>query len=158
MSQIKLKPSTVDDLLYFFEYQLDEEANYMAAFTAKDPTDKTSYLEKYATLLRNPTVNMQTIYSGNSVIGTVTKFEINDVAEVAFWIDKAQWGKGVASQALKMFLKIESKRPIYGHTAFDNIGSQKVLENGGFIKIGTKKGFSNARQVEIEEFVFKLEC
>ena len=27
-----------DDLPIFFEHQLDQEANYLAAFTAKDPT------------------------------------------------------------------------------------------------------------------------
>ena len=28
-----------DDLPIFYAYQLDQEANYMAAFMAKDPTD-----------------------------------------------------------------------------------------------------------------------
>lgn len=93
MTDLKLRPSVVEDIHKFFEYQLDEEANYIAAFTAKDPTDKAAYLEKYTKLLHNPTVNMQTIVVNNAVVGTVTKFEINDEAEVAFWIDKAFWGE-----------------------------------------------------------------
>jgi RimJ/RimL family protein N-acetyltransferase len=40
--------------------------------------------------------------------------------------------------------------------AFDNQGSQKVLEKCGFVKIGTDKGFANARQAEIEEYIYKL--
>ena len=40
MNDLKLRPSTAEDIAIFFEYQLDEEANHMAAFTAKDPTDK----------------------------------------------------------------------------------------------------------------------
>jgi len=157
MTDLKLRPSVVEDIHKFFEYQLDEEANYIAAFTAKDPTDKAAYLEKYTKLLHNPTVNMQTIVVNNAVVGTVTKFEINDEAEVAFWIDKAFWGKGIATKALKMFLEIETKRPIFGHAAFDNFGSQKVMEKCGFQKIGTEKGFANARQAEIEEFVYRLD-
>lgn len=157
MTDLKLRPSVVEDIHIFFEYQLDEEANYIAAFTAKDPTDKAAYLEKYTRLLHNPTVNMQTIVANNAVVGTVTKFEINSEAEVAFWIDKVFWGKGVATKALKMFLEIETKRPIFGHAAFDNFGSQKVMEKCGFQKIGTEKGFANARQAEIEEFVYRLD-
>lgn len=157
MIKIKLRPSVVADINNFFEYQLDTEANYLAAFTAKDPTDKTAYLEKYTKLLYNPTVNMQTIIADSNVVGTVTKFEINNEAEVAFWIDKPFWGKGIATKALKIFLEIETKRTIYGHAAFDNFGSQKVLEQCGFVKIGTEKGFANARNAEIEEFVYKLD-
>lgn len=157
MTDIKLRPSIVADINNFFEYQLDAEANYLAAFTAKDPTDKTVYFEKYTKLLYNPTVNMQTIIVNNNIVGTVTKFEINDETEIAFWIDKLFWQQGIATKALKMFLDIETKRPIFGHAAFDNFGSQKVLEQCGFVKIGSEKGFANARQAEIEEFVYKLD-
>jgi RimJ/RimL family protein N-acetyltransferase len=52
---------------------------------------------------------------------------------------------------------MESARPIFGRTAFDNFASQKVLMNNGFVKIGVDKGFANARGIEIEEFIFKLE-
>lgn len=157
MTDIQLRPSVEEDINNFYAYQLDEEANYLAAFTAKDPTDKTAYLEKYTKLLLNPTVNMQTILVNNDVVGTVTKFEIDNEAEIAFWIDKPFWGQGVATKALKLFLNMETKRPIFGHAAFDNYGSQKVLEKCGFIKIGTSTGFANARQAEIEEFIYKLD-
>lgn len=84
MTTIQLRPSIEEDIHHFFTFQLDAEANYLAAFTAKDPTDKTAYLEKYTKLLHNPTVNMQTIVACDRVIGTVTKFEIEGDAEVAF--------------------------------------------------------------------------
>lgn len=73
-----------------------------------------------------------------------------------YWIDRKFWGQGIATTALKEFLNMEQARPIYGRVAFDNYGSQKVLEKCGFIKIGTDKGFANARQTEIEEFIYKL--
>src|SRR5690606_36029568 len=81
MTTIQLRPSIEEDIHHFFTFQLDAEANYLAAFTAKDPTDKTAYLEKYTKLLHNPTVNMQTIVACDRVIGTVTKFEIEGDAE-----------------------------------------------------------------------------
>ena len=76
--------------------------------------------------------------------------------EITYWIDKKFWGQGVATKALNNFLDIETSRPIFGRVAFDNFGSQKVLEKCGFVKIGSDKGFANARQTEIEELIYKL--
>lgn len=155
-SEIKLRKTEITDLEFFFIFQLDYEANYLAAFTSKDPTDKTAYLQKYTKLLNDRTINMQTIIVKNIIAGSVSKFEMEGKAEVTYWIDKNFWGKGVATKALEAFLKNENKRPLFGRVAFDNFGSQRVLEKCNFIKIGTDKGFANARQTEIEEFIYKL--
>jgi RimJ/RimL family protein N-acetyltransferase len=145
-----------DDLNAFFHFQLDEEANYLAAFTSKDPYDKTAYLEKYTELLTDPTINMRTIKAGEEIVGSVAKFVMGNDAEITYWIDRNIWGQGIATTALRHFLEIEQTRPIYGRVAFDNYGSQKVLEKCGFVKIGKETGFANARQIEIEEYIFKL--
>jgi ribosomal-protein-alanine N-acetyltransferase len=155
-SEIILRKTEIADLEYFFTFQLDNEANYLAAFTSKDPTDKTAYLQKYSKFLNDPTINNQTIIVENKIAGSVAKFEIEGQAEVTYWIDKKFWGKGVATKALKSFLKNETMRPIIGRVAFDNFGSQRVLEKCDFVKIGRDKGFANARQAEIEEFIYKL--
>ena len=155
-SEIILRKTEITDLEFFSIFQLDNEANYLAAFTSKDPTDKTAYLQKYTKFLNDRTINMQTIIVQNIIAGSIAKFEMEGEAEVTYWIDKNFWGKGVAAKALKEFLKNENRRPILGQVAFDNFGSQKVLEKCNFLKIGTEKGFANARQAEIEEFIYKL--
>src|SRR6266498_2243744 len=155
-SEIILRKTEITDLELFFIFQLDKEANYLAAFTSKDPTDKTAYLQKYTKLLNDPTINMCTIIVDNIIAGSIAKFEMEGDAEITYWIDKNFWGKGVATKALKDFLTIENTRPIFGRVAFDNLGSQKVLEKCSFTKVGTDKGFANARQTEIEEFIYKL--
>lgn len=155
-SGIVLRKTEVADLAFLFVFQLDHEANYLAAFTSKDPTDKNAYLQKYTKLLNDPTINMQTIIVDNSIAGSIAAFEIEGEAEVTYWIDKKFWGKGIATKALKGLLKGENRRPIFGRTAFDNFGSQKVLEKCDFVKIAIDKGFANARQAEIEEFIYKL--
>jgi len=154
--QIVLRPTEIDDLEWFFQFQLDKEAIQLAAFTPKDPTDKPAYLTKYSKLLDEPTVNMRTILFDNKIVGSIAKFEIDGDAEITYWIDKDFWGKGVTTTALKNFLTIENMRPIFGRVAFDNYGSQRVLEKCGFVKIGKDKGFANARGREIEEFIYKL--
>lgn len=155
-SEVILRQTVIDDLEFFFNFQLDEEANHLAAFTPKDPTDKLAYLNKYSKLLNEPTVNMRTIIVNNVIVGSISKFEREGDAEITYWIDRKFWSKGIGSTALKSFLLIESARPILGRVAFDNIGSQRVLEKCGFVRIGKDKGFANARQAEIEEFIYKL--
>jgi [ribosomal protein S5]-alanine N-acetyltransferase len=154
--QIVLRQTEIDDLEWFFQFQLDKEAIQLAAFTPKDPTDKPAYLTKYSKLLDEPTVNMRTILFDNKIVGSISKFEIDGDAEITYWIDKHFWGKGVTTTALKNFLTIENMRPIFGRVAFDNYGSQRVLEKCGFVKIGKDKGFANARGREIEELIYKL--
>lgn len=157
MKDIKLRPTEVSDLETLFQIQLDEEANYQAAFTSKDSQNKEAYLAKYTRLLSDPAVNNQTIIVDTVIAGSIAKFVMEGDAEITYWIDKKFWGQGVATKALKDLLIIEKTRPVFGRVAFDNLGSQKVLENCGFIRIGTDKGFANARQTEIEEFIYRLD-
>ena len=155
-TQVKLRQSEKSDLAFFFQFQLDKEAIYLAAFTPKDPTNKAAYLEKYTKHLNDPTINMQTILVDETIAGSIAKFVMEGDTEITYWLDRNFWGKGIATTALKNFLTIENIRPMFGRVAFDNIGSQKVLEKCGFIKIGTDKGFANARQTEIVEFIYRL--
>jgi [ribosomal protein S5]-alanine N-acetyltransferase len=155
-NNITLTKTENDDLHTLFQFQLDKESNHLAAFTSKDPNDKTAYLAKYTKLLTDPAINMRTIKVNDEIVGSIAKFVIEKDAEITYWIDSKFWGQGIATTALQDFLKIEKIRPIFGRVAFDNYGSQKVLEKNGFVKIGKDTGFANARQTEIEEYIYKL--
>lgn len=155
-SLIALKPTKPEDLETLFQIQTDAEAIYLAAFTPKDPFDKASYLEKFNKILRDDSIHMKTILLEDRIIGSIAKFILEGEAEITYWIDKKYWGSGITTQALHDFLQLEHTRPLQARTAFDNIGSQKVLEKNGFKKIGTDKGFANARGAEIEEFIYTL--
>ena len=153
---ITLTETEKDDLNTLFQFQLNEEANYLAAFTSEDPANKAAYLEKYTKNLANPTVTMRTIKADGVIVGSVAKFVLENEPEITYWIDRNFWGQGIATTALTEFLQIEKVRPIYGRVAFDNHGSQKVLEKCGFIKIGEDKGFAAARKAAIEEYIYQL--
>lgn len=153
---IKLRRTAVEDLDTLFQFQLDREARYLAAFMSKDSTSLSAYLTKYTRLLNDPTVNNQTIVVDKLIVGSIAKFEMEGEAEITYWLDRNFWGRGIATKALKYFLSIETTRPIFGRVAFDNFGSQKALEKCGFVKIGSDKGFANARQAVIEEYIYKL--
>ena len=153
---IKLRPTEISDLDFLFQFQLDKEGGYLAAFMPENHADKSAYLAKYTRLLNDPTVNNQTIMVGDTIAGSIAKFVMEGDAEITYWIDRKFWHQGIATKALKDFLTIETTRPLFGRVAFDNFGSQKVLEKSGFIKTGTDKGFASARQAEIEEFIYRL--
>ncbi len=153
---IQLRPTLIKDLDVLFQFQLDKEGGYLAAFMPKNHTDKSAYITKHTKLLNDPTVNNKTIILDNIVVGSIAKFVMEGKSEITYWIDRKYWGQGIATAALKDFLEIEKARPIFARVAFDNLGSQKVLDKCDFIKMGTDKGFASARQTEIEEYIFKL--
>lgn len=72
------------------------------------------------------------------VIGIVSLKKIdmkNKCAEIGFWVGKKCWGKGLATEAVKLALKfgfteLDLNR-IYAWTFEKNIGSRKVLEKCG---------------------------
>ncbi len=154
--KLTLRPTTLADLEILFRFQLDPEANFMAAFTAKDMDKKETYISKYTRFLDNPTINNQTILLDGLVVGSIARFIMEGDAEITYWIDKFYWGRGVATVALQQFLLLETTRPLFARAAFDNTGSQRVLEKCGFFKIGEDKGFALARQAETVEYIFKL--
>ncbi|HEY2348295.1 MAG TPA: GNAT family N-acetyltransferase [Puia sp.] len=156
MQKIKLRLTEPVDLEVLFQIQLDKEAIYMAAFTPKDNANKDAYIEKFTRFLADPTIHNRTIWIDDKIAGSIAKFVMEGNTEITYWIDRNYWGKGIATAALKEFLSLETSRPILARAAFDNIGSQKVLEKCGFVKIGKDKGFANARQAETEEFIYKL--
>ena len=66
---IKLRPTQISDLDTLFEFQLDKEGGYLAAFMPSDHTDKEAYISKHSKLIADPTVNNQTILLDNDSCG-----------------------------------------------------------------------------------------
>ena len=156
-SDLLLRDVVEDDLPIFFEQQLDPEANHMAAFTAKDPTNQEAFTAHWNRILADATVIIKTIVCNGQVAGSVLSYEEAGKPEVSYWIGKEYWGKGIATRALSEFLaRGNQTRSIYARVAKDNLGSLRVLEKCGFTKIGEAKGFANARGEEIDELVLEL--
>jgi len=102
-NNITLTETEKDDLNTFFQFQLDKEANYLAAFTSKDPNDKTAYIEKHTKLLTDQTINMRTIKVNGVIAGSVAKFIMENEPEITYWIDRNFWGRELPPLHLKTF-------------------------------------------------------
>lgn len=147
------------DLPVFFAHQLDADANYMAAFTAKDPTDWNAFSAHWDRILADATVNMQTIVDAGRVVGYVSSYETDGTPEVTYWLGKDFWGQGIATRALAAFLaQRDTRRPMYARVAKDNVGSLRVLQKCRFRITGEDRGFANARGHEVEEYLLTLDA
>jgi len=157
-TSVILRDVTMSDLPIFFDQQRDPEANWMAAFTVKDPANWDAFMAYWTRNLGNENGTIQTILYNGQVAGSVSSYVDEDERlEVSYWIGKPYWGKGVATSALSAFLERITTRPLYARAAKDNIGSLRVLEKCGFMRIGEGRGFSNARGEEVEEFLLRLD-
>jgi RimJ/RimL family protein N-acetyltransferase len=155
-STLMLREVWDDDLPTFFTQQLDPDANYMAAFTAADPTDRAAFDAHWRRIRSDSGVLNRTILVDGVIAGHVASFEYAGEREVTYWLGKEFWGQGIATRALAAFLQEETTRPLHARAAKDNIGSVRVLQKCGFTITGEDKGFANARGVETEEYVLVL--
>ena len=157
VSDFSLRDVLEADLPIFFTYQLDPDAQTMAAFTVKDPTDRQAFLMHWHRILADPSTINRTIVVDGQVAGSVSSYQDDGHPEVTYWLGRNYWGKGLATRALTEFLAhANPTRPIYARAAKDNIGSLRVLEKCGFRIIGEDRGFANARGREVEEFLLQL--
>ena len=157
MNNIALRDVVEGDLPIFFKQQLNDEVNYMAAFTQKEPANRDAFMVHWRKILGNESITIKAILFNGYVAGHVLSHECFGKPEVSYWIGKEYWGKGVATKALSEFLKHTSSRPLYARVAKDNVASIRVLEKCGFKMCGEDKQFSNARSEDIEELIMKNE-
>lgn len=156
MSAITLRPVTDADLPLIFDQMRDPAAVRMAAFTSGDPSDRAAFDARMARLRRTPDVTMRVVTDDGVPVGTAGAFVVEGDTEVTFWIDRAHWGRGVASRALELLLAEVPTRPVVARAASDNAGSLRVLAKAGFEVVGTERSYAPARGAEIEETVLRL--
>lgn len=152
---ITLRPVDNADLDLFFGHLQDADALWMAAFTPADPTDRDAFDAHWRRLRGDDRIVVRTIVDDDRVIGHIAAFDMMGDREITYWIDRSAWGAGAATAALGRFLEVEATRPLHGRAAADNIGSRRVLEKCGFTHIGDDRGFSTARDEDIDEVVYR---
>jgi RimJ/RimL family protein N-acetyltransferase len=154
---IELRPVEPADLDEFFEYQQDPDANHMAAFAAKNPSDRGVFNLHWQSLLDDETITVRTVTVDGEVVGSVLAYPNEEgYPELSYWTAKSQWGKGVTTAAVEAFLKEFTDRPIRARVVKDNLGSVKVLHKLGFRTVGEAQGFANARGAVVTEEILEL--
>jgi RimJ/RimL family protein N-acetyltransferase len=145
------------DLPVFFRQMNDPEAALMAAFTVRDPADWDAFDAHWKRIRASSGVVNRTVLADGDVVGSAAVYGEPGEREVTYWIDRAYWGRGIATRALRALLAEVPERPLYARAAADNAGSRRVLEKCGFRVTEHARGYANARGAEIDEVVLILD-
>jgi RimJ/RimL family protein N-acetyltransferase len=78
--------------------------------------------------------------------------------ELTYWIDRAAWGHGIATAALRLLLERVQVRPLHARAASDNTESLPVLRKAGFVPVGTEVSCAPGRHAGIEETILRLDA
>ena len=153
--EVRLRSVEDGDLDVFFDHQVDPKAIEMAAFPARD---KDQFAAHWAKIRADDTVVARTIVADGMVAGNIGSWQQNGQRLLGYWVGRAHWGRGVATEALARFVDELSTRPLYAHVAVHNVGSIRVLEKCGFRRDRVQEAKAPAPDDGVEEFIFVLDA
>ncbi|MEV5982416.1 GNAT family N-acetyltransferase [Streptomyces sp. NPDC052114] len=154
---VSLRTVHDSDLDVFYRQLNDPESQQMAAFTPEDPADRDGFDTHWAKLRSTAGVDVRTILADGDVVGNAGVYGDPGEREVTYWIDRAYWGRGLATAALRELLAEFPERPLYARAAADNAGSLRVLDKCGFRVSARESAFAAARGTHIDELVLVLD-
>lgn len=131
---VSLRPVTPSDLEVLFSHQSDQVAYQLAQFTPRDR--EAFFIHWQQNVLGQDNVLVRAIEVDGRLVGNICQWYMNGVAFIGYWIDRAFWGRGVATLTLSAFLPQVDSRPLFAHVAQHNVASQRVLQYHGFMKTG----------------------
>jgi len=130
---VTIRPVEEMDLPIFYEHQTDSIANEMAAVPARD---RASFDARWASIRADDTGLARTIVVDGTVVGMILSWVDGTNRWVGYWIGREHWGRGYATRALGLLVDEIPDRPIHASIADSNIGSRRVLEKCGFVRVG----------------------
>ena len=129
MPRVALRDVENDDLLTLYEHQLDREASVMAGFPSRDHD---AFMSHYAGILADPNLILLAIVADGELAGSLGVFPDVGKRAVGYWIGREFWGRGIATDALRLFLARDAERPLHAWVKDTNAASIRVLEKCGF--------------------------
>ncbi|MCA1812487.1 MAG: GNAT family N-acetyltransferase [Halobacteriales archaeon] len=153
---VELRPLAETDLPALFEQQRDPVAMRMAAFVPPERATWPAFEDHWRRVLDEPAVTARAILLDGRLVGVVASFLQDGKPQVTYWLDRAHWGRGLATEALRRFLRELPQRPLFASAAADNAGSLRVLEQCGFRRVGSARAFAAARGHDVDEVLLEL--
>ena len=150
---IRLRPVLPGDLPQVYDMQLDPESNCMAVTI---PRNREAFDSHWAKVLADSGTAARVILLGDELVGTISCFPMEGQDHVGYWIDRAYWGRGIASKALHLLLQEVTKRPLVASAATSNGASLRVLQKCGFVVERVRLSPASDRFPECEEAVLVL--
>ena len=156
MNHIELRDLDEDDLDAVFEMMRDAEAIALAAFTADDPDDRAAFDAWVARNRARDGILSLVVTENGGFAGTIASFTVDGDREVSYWLARHAWGRGIATEALRLLVSREPERPLFARVAAHNAASIAVLEKNGFTEVSRNTEFAPGLGRETEEIVYAL--
>ncbi len=125
-----LRPIQPGDLPRMCDMQLDPESNRMAVTI---PRTRQAFDAHWSKVLNDPGITARAVLVGETLVGSISCFPRDGQDHVGYWIDRAHWGRGIASRALDLLLREVARRPLVATAATSNGASLRVLQKCGFV-------------------------
>jgi RimJ/RimL family protein N-acetyltransferase len=151
--RVRLRPVLPADLPRLYELQLDPESNRLAV---TNPRTAEVFDAHWAKALGDPGNISRAILSDGELVGAISCFPMDGDDHVGYWVDRAYWGQGIASRALRLLLWEVSRRPLTATAATTNVASIKVLLKCGFEIERVRHSPATDRYPECDETVLRL--
>ena len=152
-ASVRIRGIEPHDLPTLFEFQLDPEANRLAA---THPRNSDAFDAHWEVILKDPSVTVKAILVGDVLAGSITCFKSDGHDSIGYWVGKEFWGQGVATQALVLLLDQVPVRPLHARVAVNNAASIRVLKKCGFEIVGYQHSQADDRYQECEEAILEL--
>jgi RimJ/RimL family protein N-acetyltransferase len=118
----------------------------MVEFRSRDAAE---FAQHWAKLLADGSKLKKTIVVDGQVVGNIGSWLSDGKREIGYWIDRAFWGRGIATEALSAFLRLEKTRPLYAGVAKHNAASIRVLQKCGFTLLGFEDAANEAEATHV---------
>lgn len=180
--RVALRETRREDIAHFYAHQTDPEGMRMVGSVRANHADRDEFMARWEMSLMNERIIKRAIVlrpvgdglgaadrpREEIVAGSINCFErvpdpnaracvIFPGPEIGYWLGREHRGKGIASEAVRLFLEEVAVRPLYARAASDNVGSIRVLQKAGFREIGRERYFANMRDEEIEGTLMMVE-
>lgn len=130
---VRIRPVEDADLDVFFEHQRDGESVRLAGVPARE---REAFDVHWARIRADADTVLRTIEADGQIAGNLLSWKHEGERLVGYWLGRELWGRGIASQALELFLEELAERPLHATVEPHNLASRRVLEKCGFVYEG----------------------
>jgi RimJ/RimL family protein N-acetyltransferase len=153
---VRLRDLREEDSEPLFALESDPRVAHMVAFVP--PRTRETWPAHWALLTSVPENRTWIVEADGVFAGMACCYPLDGALQVGYSILPSHWGRGLATEALRLLLAEVPARPLEGRVAEDNAGSRRVLEKAGFRQAGREPGFAPARGEDVAELVYVLDA
>ena len=121
MTRVSLRPAAPADLDALFAQQCDPLSNAMAG---TKPHSREAFDSVWERIFSDSDVVARVIEEDAHVVGGISCFRRDGLDMIGYWIDRACWGRGIATRALTLLLAEVKSRPLHAVAARDRSPSR----------------------------------